>query len=179
MIRNRTLMKLLEFTTGFFNAVTVLPLLVVLPVLLWAALWRRERFRSGRKSLYLAGLVSGLVALGLALAGLHWWTHPDLRFPVETLTATNGQAAFQTGGLHPEDRPDLLSQVRAATWQPISLVIVDGRKGEARTAYAFVGQDHGTMYACRGVALHGWEITSSTAWAGDARGYVLGLGAGP
>jgi hypothetical protein len=165
-------MKLLEFLTGFFNAATILPLFVVLPVMLWAAFTRKGKRRDGQESSYLAGLITGLTTLMLALAGLYWWNHPNLHFTVETITTAHGQPEFQSGEIHPEDRAGLIFRLRAETWRPINRVIVDERPEHFRTAYAFVGRHQGTVYTCRPSSLHRWEITSTSPWSGDPRKFI-------
>lgn len=66
ILANRRLYPALHFATGFFNAATLIPLLFVMPVLVYALITGRNsegKFHRRCTAFYYGGLVAGLLSV--------------------------------------------------------------------------------------------------------------------
>lgn len=69
-MKTRSIYPALQFATGFFNAVTVIPLLFIIPVALYVLLSGKGRHRGARKRgevFYFSGLAFGLIVAGAVI----------------------------------------------------------------------------------------------------------------
>ena len=130
-------------------------------------------------SKYLLLILSMLVALAIWLAlPTGWFTGiPD--FPVEELAHAPGGTRLIEGTLIPEERVSVHASIREHTWKAIRRVIVDSRKEEHHTAFAFVGRDKGTVYVLEPGGLDSWVVVRQETWSVEPLAAVLRITASP
>ena len=119
-------------------------------------------------------VIGTVVVLLLVLIIAHRMLSPSSDFPVERVELINNTPRFeaQTRGLL-EDRMSIAYAVHQRTWKSVALVILDARKKEQPTAFAFTGGNAGKVYLLHGGGGDTYEIISEASWVGDPRRYVL------